>query len=58
MDISSATLYGFSVSDGRAVYSFPLGIVVHFCTPSAGDGRVFVGEGDTVAAFALGPGGA
>ena len=54
VDVSSSTLNGFSASDGRQLYSFHLGSVVHFCTPSAGDGRLFVASGDTIQAFSLG----
>jgi hypothetical protein len=56
VDISSSTLYGFSAATGDQLYSFPLGGVVHFCTPSAGDGRVFVETNDGIAAFLLGSG--
>jgi len=54
VDISSATLLGYSVNTGDQVYSFPLGSVVHFTGPAAGEGRVFVPAGDGVAAFVLG----
>jgi outer membrane protein assembly factor BamB len=56
IDIDSATLYGFSATTGTQLYSFPLGSVAHFCTPSAGDGSVFVGANDRVASFLLGSG--
>jgi outer membrane protein assembly factor BamB len=56
IDIGSSTLYGFSTATGDRIYSFPLSGVVHFCTPSAGDGRVFVGADDHVVAFLLGSG--
>jgi outer membrane protein assembly factor BamB len=56
VDISSSTLYGFSAVTGHPLYSFSLGGVVHFCTPSAGDGHVFVGANDQVVAFLLGSG--
>jgi outer membrane protein assembly factor BamB len=51
IDIQSAMLYGFSASTGSRLYSFPLGSVVHFCSPSAGDGAVFVGASDHIDAF-------
>jgi hypothetical protein len=56
IDTSSSILYGFSAATGHESYSFPLGSVEHFCTPSAGDGRIFVGAGDRLVAFLLGPG--
>lgn len=54
VDIASATLQGYSVSTGHQAYSFPLGSVVHFCGPAAGDGRVFVATGSGVMSFLLG----
>jgi outer membrane protein assembly factor BamB len=54
VDISSATLLGYSVSTGHQAYSFPLGSVVHFCGPAAGDGRVFVAAGSRIVSFVLG----
>jgi outer membrane protein assembly factor BamB len=56
IDLSSSTLYGFSAATGHQSYSFSLGSVVHFCTPSAGDGRIFVAADDHVLAFLLGAG--
>ncbi|MDG6926035.1 MAG: PQQ-binding-like beta-propeller repeat protein [Nitrososphaerota archaeon] len=53
VDTSSSVLYGYDVSSGAQLYSFQLGPVVHFCTPSAGDGSVFVAENDVVQAFGL-----
>ncbi len=51
---NSATLLGYSVSTGHQAYSFPLGSVVHFCSPAAGDGRVFVAATNRVMSFVLG----
>jgi outer membrane protein assembly factor BamB len=56
IDTSSSTLYGFSSATGHQLYSFSLGGVVHFCTPSAGDEHVFVGANDRVVAFLLSSG--
>jgi outer membrane protein assembly factor BamB len=50
----SATLVGFSVSNGHQDYSFPLGSVEHFVGPAAGDGRVFVTATNRVMSFLLG----
>jgi outer membrane protein assembly factor BamB len=54
VDAATATLLGYSVSAGHQVYSFPLGSLVHFCGPAAGDGRVFVATGSGVMSFLLG----
>jgi len=54
VDISSATLLGYSVSSGTQAYSFPLGSVVHFTGPASGDGRIFVAATDRIMSFALG----
>jgi hypothetical protein len=54
VDTSTGTLYGLSVASGNQVYEFPLGSVVHFCTPSSGDGRLFVSGDDEILAFSLG----
>jgi outer membrane protein assembly factor BamB len=54
VDRDSAALLGYSTSTGHQAYSFPLGSVVHFCGPAAGDGRVFVTSGDKVVSFLLG----
>jgi outer membrane protein assembly factor BamB len=56
VDLSSSALYGYSAATGGQLYSFPLSSVVHFCTPSAGDGRVFVGANNQIVAFVLGSG--
>jgi outer membrane protein assembly factor BamB len=54
VDSNSGTLYGFSVATGHQAYAFPLGSVVHFTSPAAGAGRVFVAAGDKVVSFLLG----
>jgi outer membrane protein assembly factor BamB len=54
VDRDSATLQGYSVSTGHLAYSFPLGSVVHFVGPAAGEGRVFVTSTDRVMSFVLG----
>jgi hypothetical protein len=50
----SATLQGYSVSTGHKAYSFPLGSVVHFVGPAAGEGRLFVTATNKVMSFLLG----
>jgi outer membrane protein assembly factor BamB len=54
VDISSGTLYGFSATTGAQVYSFPLGSVVPFCTPAAGEGHLYVAGNDQILSFSLG----
>jgi len=56
VDTSSGTLHGFSVTDGVQLYSFQLGSVVHFCTPAAGDGHLYVAGNDRILSFSLGSG--
>jgi outer membrane protein assembly factor BamB len=51
---SSSTLLGYSVTTGHQVYSFPLGNMVRFTGPTAGDGRVFVAGMNKVMSFLLG----
>lgn len=51
VDLSSATLIGLNLTSGAPLYSFALGSVDHFISPSAGDRTVFVGAGDQVFAF-------
>ncbi len=54
LDRDSGALLGYSTSTGHQAYSFPVGSVVHFVGPAAGDGRVFVTAGDKVVSFLLG----
>ena len=53
VDLSSSALYGFSVTTGVQLYSFPLGGVVHFCTPATGDGMLYVASDDQMMAFSF-----
>jgi hypothetical protein len=53
VDIDSAALLGFSLSNGSELYSFPLGSVDHFISPAAGPGQLFVGAGAQLYAFSL-----
>jgi hypothetical protein len=54
VDTNSATLYGLSVSTGSQLYTFHLGNVVHFTSPSAGEGRLFVAATNRVMSFVFG----
>lgn len=53
VDTGSGRLLGYGLAAGNLVYSFNVGGVVHFCTPSAGAGHVFVSGGDRLYAFVL-----
>jgi len=53
VDISSAKLLGFNITTGAPLYSFSLGSVDHFISPSAGPGSVYVAGDDQLYAFAL-----
>jgi outer membrane protein assembly factor BamB len=53
VNISTADLLGFDLSTGAAVFSFSLGAVDHFISPTAAAGSLFVAGGDQLYAFAL-----
>lgn len=54
IDIGSATLRGFNVTNGHPIFSFPLGSVDHFISPAATPSALFVGAGSQLIAFAVG----
>jgi outer membrane protein assembly factor BamB len=54
VDSNTGTLYGLRASDGHQEYTFSLGAVEHFTSPSAGDGRLFVAATNVVESFVLG----
>jgi outer membrane protein assembly factor BamB len=54
VDTNTATLYGLSAATGWQAHTFSLGSVVHFTTPAAGDGQVFVAARNKVMSFVLG----
>jgi outer membrane protein assembly factor BamB len=54
IDIDSGILYAFNPDNGSVIFSIRLPGTVHFETPSAGDGYVFVGAGDGIVAVSLG----
>ena len=53
VDISSANLLGFNITNGQQLFSFPLGSVDHFISPAAAPGALYVGAGSQVYAFDL-----
>jgi outer membrane protein assembly factor BamB len=53
VNISTGELLGFNISTGHLVFSFPMGTVDHFISPSAAPGRLFVGAGSQLYSFTL-----
>jgi outer membrane protein assembly factor BamB len=53
VDVDSGKLYGYNIATGAQRFSFSVGGVVHFCTPAAGDGRLFVAGYNAVHSFVL-----
>jgi len=53
VDVDNGNLLGYGLSTGAQLYTFPLGSVVHFCTPSAGDAELFVVGGTELYSFDL-----
>jgi outer membrane protein assembly factor BamB len=53
VDISDSILYALNPLNGTAIFSYQLGSVPHFCTPSAGDGRIYVTSNDAIVAIAI-----
>ncbi|MCI4363154.1 MAG: PQQ-binding-like beta-propeller repeat protein [Thermoplasmata archaeon] len=53
INIHAGQLLGFNLTTGHPLYSFPLGSVDHFCTPSASPVAVYVATSSQVDAFAL-----
>jgi outer membrane protein assembly factor BamB len=54
LDTSAGTLHGYAAATGKVLYSFEVGTVNRFTTPSFGDARVYVAAGDEVFAFLTG----
>ncbi len=52
VNVSTSELLGFNLTDGAVLFAFPLGSVDHFASPAAAPGRLFVGAGSQVYAFA------
>jgi outer membrane protein assembly factor BamB len=53
IDLSGGELYALNQSSGNTVFTYKIGSVAHFSTPSAADGYVFVGADDDVEAFTI-----
>jgi hypothetical protein len=53
VSVGSNTLYGLNLTTGSVAFSAPLSGPEHFTSPSAGGGRLFVGDGNVVDAFQI-----
>jgi len=53
VDLDSGTLYALNPRSGNVRYRAGLGEVEHFITPAASGGRIYVGAGGRVLAFAV-----
>ena len=51
LDTDSGNLNAFNATNGQKIFSYSVGRTVHFATPSAGDGRVFVATGTKILSF-------
>ncbi len=51
VDTSNSILYAFSTQNGSTLFKYQLASTVHFETPTAGDGFIFVAAGDMISAF-------
>jgi outer membrane protein assembly factor BamB len=56
-DVDNSTLLGYDLATGALRFSFSLGGFVHFQSPSAGDGMLFVTGGTKLYSFVLGSSG-
>jgi outer membrane protein assembly factor BamB len=54
LETSSGILSGFNATTGQGLYSFDVGAVTHFTTPSAGENRLFVAARTQVSSYLLG----
>ena len=53
LDTSTGTLKGYNSSTGASLFTFNVGGVTRFTTPSFGDGSLFVAAGDSLYSFQL-----
>jgi outer membrane protein assembly factor BamB len=53
VDIDNSTLLALDSVDGTTLFSYQLGNVPHFCTPTAGDGKIYVTSNDAILAIAI-----
>ena len=53
IDTSGGTLYALNESSGSVIFTYQIGSVAHFVTPSSADGRIFVGAQDGVEAITI-----
>jgi polyvinyl alcohol dehydrogenase (cytochrome) len=53
IDTDNGTLLALNVSSGGTLFSYDLGSVVHFETPTSADGLIFVASSDQIDAFSI-----
>jgi outer membrane protein assembly factor BamB len=53
IDTSNGALYALNATNGHTIFTYQIGGVERFVTPSSADGRVFVGAGDVIEAIMI-----
>lgn len=53
IDTHSGVLYALNMTDGSTIFSYNLGSVVTFATPSSGDGQIFAAADDSIIAVTI-----
>ena len=53
IDVSSGVLYALNETTGSTIFTYQIGSVAHFSTPSCADGRIFVEANDGVLAVSI-----
>lgn len=51
--INEGKLYALNQGNGSTVFTYEVGNVVHFSTPSSGDGHIFVAADNSVEAIVI-----
>ena len=53
VDINGGTIYALNKNNGSIIFTYRIGNVAHFSTPSSGDGHIFVAADDSVEAIII-----
>jgi outer membrane protein assembly factor BamB len=53
IDISGGKLYALNQTTGATIFTYSLGSVMHFSTPSSADGEIFTGADDAIEAVKI-----
>jgi outer membrane protein assembly factor BamB len=53
LDTDTGDIYALNAANGQVIFRYNVGGTVHFATPSAGDGQVFVAAGTKILSFIL-----